>query len=141
MNALEKLKIELEEAKNQGVITNNCEAKVFTLGFIAGIINQKNEDWCNLTDKDIDMLKKLGVSCFNKNFYFTFGSDTAFPYQNGYLIVKAEGLRQAQVKFKKKYPNREGSCWLNCAFYYTEEMWNNETSKYYESEEPFEVIE
>lgn len=57
-----------------------------------------------------------------KNFYFTFGSWKGFPYQHGYLIVKADDLSSAITKFRKKYPDKHKNT-VNCAFYYTEEEW------------------
>ena len=50
-------------------------------------------------------------------FYFTFGSDLGFPYQDTYLIVIADCKGEAMTKFQKKYPNRHKDC-LNCAFVY-----------------------
>ncbi len=36
----------------------------------------------------------------NKNrYYFTFGSSDKFPFNNGYLIIKAENIRQAVSLF------------------------------------------
>lgn len=57
-------------------------------------------------------------------FFFTFGSDEKFPYQYGYVIVRAESLDDAICKFRAKYPNRDpDSNTVNCAFYYTENEW------------------
>lgn len=54
-------------------------------------------------------------------FYFTFGTDRQYPFQNGYIIVEANNLNSAARIFKEYFPNRPGSEALNCAFYYTEE--------------------
>ena len=55
-------------------------------------------------------------------FYFTFGSNEAFPYQNGYLVVYA-GCRSDAIKaFRQKYPDREPDC-INCAFIYSKDEW------------------
>lgn len=59
-----------------------------------------------------------------RKFYFTYGSDEQFPFQNGYSIVIADDIHQAIGKFRKYHPNREGSNCINCAFYYTENEWN-----------------
>lgn len=64
-----------------------------------------------------------------KDFYFTFGSDPHFPYQNGYVIVKADDLQGAILKFCSKFPNRHVNC-MNCAFFYTEAQWKIITKKY-----------
>ncbi len=73
-------------------------------------------------------------------FYFTFGSDLGFPYQDTYLIVIADCKGEAMTKFQKKYPNRHKDC-LNCAFVYNEEEWNGSLNQEYYSEEPAEIIE
>lgn len=57
------------------------------------------------------------------NYYFTFGNDILFPYQNGYLIVKAYTLDEAIQKFRNKFPDRRKNI-VNCAFWYTEDNWN-----------------
>lgn len=55
-------------------------------------------------------------------FYFTFGSSEEFPYQGGYLVVKAFDMRDAFQKFRDRYPDKTPDT-LNCAFYYSEEEW------------------
>lgn len=65
------------------------------------------------------------------NYYFTFGSDMRFPYQNTYIIIKADNMISACDAFLKKFPSRDGSQTLNCAFVYTEKEWHgsiNESS-------------
>ena len=55
-------------------------------------------------------------------FYFTFGSDKDFPYQNGYIVIFA-GCQSAAIKeFRRKYPDRHTHC-INCSFVYTEDKW------------------
>ena len=54
-----------------------------------------------------------------EKFYFTFGSDPGFPYQNTYLIVYAKNLDEAIEKFRAKHPDRHLNC-VNCAFFYEE---------------------
>lgn len=56
-----------------------------------------------------------------EKFYFTFGSDEAFPYKGGWVEILAEDRGQAKEIFKAEYPNRPGSCCLNYAFNYSEE--------------------
>lgn len=55
-------------------------------------------------------------------FYFTFGSDKGFPYQNGYVLVYAQSLTGAIKRFRDRFPDRHKNC-LNCSFWYTEERW------------------
>ena len=57
----------------------------------------------------------------NKYFY-TFGCDPRFPYQNGWVEVHADTLEQAHEKFRARFPDRhEGT--LNCSFFYHAERW------------------
>ena len=56
-------------------------------------------------------------------FFYTFGSDIAFPYQYGWLEVRAASWDEAHRKFRAKYPDRhEGT--LNCSFFYDEQQWD-----------------
>lgn len=74
------------------------------------------------------------------NFYFTYGSDKQFPYQNGYSKIIAEDIQEACRLFNAVHPKRKGSGCMNCAFYYNEVQWNSWDSKlkiYYPC---FEVI-
>ncbi len=50
-----------------------------------------------------------------KKFYFTFGSDPGFPYQNTFIIVIADTERAAVEKFRAKFPDRHENT-VNCAF-------------------------
>lgn len=57
-------------------------------------------------------------------FFFTFGSDEKYPYQGGYIIIRANDISEAIIKFQRKYPDREpGISVINCAFYYNEQEW------------------
>lgn len=61
-----------------------------------------------------------------EKYYFTFGSDIKYPYQNGYIIVQADNLNQAIEKFRNKYPDRNKGV-VNCAFWYSHQQWKNTT--------------
>lgn len=74
-----------------------------------------------------------------EKFYFTFGSDPGFPYQDTYLVVYAKNLEEAIEKFRKKHPDRHTNC-LNCAFFYTEEEWEGSENQKFYPEIPAEVI-
>lgn len=65
-------------------------------------------------------------------FYVTFGSDTAFPYPNGYMTIKAENEYHAREIFRAFFKNREGSDCLNFSFIYDENNWNKNCLIYYE---------
>ena len=58
-------------------------------------------------------------------FYFTYGTDPAFPYQGGWTEIEAEDLHRALSAFKTFHPNRNGSECYNFAFVYAEDAWEN----------------
>lgn len=75
-----------------------------------------------------------------KNYYFTFGSDPAYPYgQDDYVLVEAKDLDQAIHLFQAVHPNRPGSDCVNCAFWYGEERFKPIREAYYK-ETPTEII-
>ena len=74
-------------------------------------------------------------------FYFTFGSDPAFPFgRDDYVIVEAESANQAVGIFQAVHPNRFGSPCVNCAAWYSEEAFNKFRDKYYQGIKPKEYI-
>lgn len=73
------------------------------------------------------------------NYYFTFGSDIEYPYQDTYLIIKSDNYYNARGIFPKIYPSRDVSGALNFAFQYSEDEWLN-VSRYYEGQKPAAVI-
>ncbi len=59
-------------------------------------------------------------------YYYTFGSDLGFPYQNGWVVVYADSWEEAHRKFRARFPDRlghEGT--INCAFFYDENRWRD----------------
>lgn len=73
-----------------------------------------------------DSLEDAGwVKCeaLNKRYFYTFGSDEKFPYQNGWVEVHAAGWNEAHAKFRARFPDRSHNC-LNCAFFYDEVKWH-----------------
>ena len=65
------------------------------------------------------------------NYYFTFGRNKRLPYQNTYIIIKADNMESACTAFLKKFPNSNEPKTLNCSFIYTEREWHelyNESS-------------
>lgn len=68
------------------------------------------------------MMSGQKTSDTKKNFFYTFGSDSGFPFQNGWVVIKAKSLTEAHDIFMRHFPCREPGV-LNCAFYYTEEAW------------------
>lgn len=76
-----------------------------------------------------------------QSFYFTFGTDTAYPYGiNDYVEVKAYSLNEAAILFNMVHPPRPGSDLVNCAFMYTERQFDEFRAKLY-NYSPVEVIE
>lgn len=55
-------------------------------------------------------------------YFYTFGCDAEFPYQNGWIEVRASSWDEAHQKFRRRFPNRHANT-LNCAFFYDEEKW------------------
>ena len=71
-------------------------------------------------------------------FYFTFGSSPSFPFQEGYIIVKATSRDEAVKRFRKDYHDKNDSC-VNCSFIYDETEWKeNNIGRYYN--EPFCIL-
>lgn len=56
-----------------------------------------------------------------QKFYFTYGSNEAFPFQGGWTEVEASDMNTACKVFQAFHPNRPGSICLNCADIYSEE--------------------
>jgi len=76
-----------------------------------------------------------------QNFYFTFGSDSRFPYgRDDYVLVQADDLRAAIAAFRAVHPDRPGTNLVNCASYYTEEDFDRTCRKYYDNRDPIETI-
>jgi len=67
-----------------------------------------------------------GQKGVNMNSYFyTFGSDPGFPYQNGWVEVRATSRNEADHKFRTRFPDRPGhEGTMNYSFCYTKERWN-----------------
>lgn len=55
-------------------------------------------------------------------FFFTFGTAEQFPYQGGYLIVRARNQTEAVQIFRRSYPDINENT-VNCAFIYNEWGW------------------
>lgn len=69
-----------------------------------------------VTMNDLDKKRPCGP------WYFTFGSDERFPFQNTYVIVFAGSEKEAVRKFRERYPDRtEGT--VNCSFWYDWKEW------------------
>lgn len=71
-------------------------------------------------------------------FYFTFGSDERFPYQNTYIIIDAPNRTKAHKAFREKFPDRTENIY-NYSCCYEEKEWEEHGSTYY-PHEPAETI-
>lgn len=140
MNILEKLQ---ESIKNyEGEITSKEQLELFATGYLQGICDQQQEDWHGMKKTEAEQVKIWVNNYFVKPFYFTFGSWEGYPFQDGYIIVKATDIREAANKFKEKYPNERDETVLNCSDYYGQEHWNRILERgYYVGKEPFVIIE
>jgi hypothetical protein len=56
-------------------------------------------------------------------FYFTYGPDKHFPYQDGWTEVDAPDITTAHNLFRAIHPSKEQTS-MNCAFIYTEDEWS-----------------
>lgn len=99
--------------------------------------------------KDIDALR-WAVDFINAHprigehsYFFTFGTDPQFPVgYDDFVEVHADTGAQADEKFKSRFPCREGSQLLNCAFIYGEGKWMNEVyPQHYAGKAPAVVID
>ena len=59
-----------------------------------------------------------------QNFYFTYGTSTSFPFQNGYTKVIAQTRATAIRLFQMIHPNQTENV-INCAFIYSEKEFEN----------------
>ena len=141
MNILERLQERVLQKELDGTIRNTEQLRLFVTGYLQGIYDQYNEDWYCMTPKDSDIIKAWVDKCYIKNFYFTFGSWERYPFQNGYIIVRAETVREAARKFMQRYPNPVDEEVVCCSDYYDEKVWNERISEYYKDREPFLVLE
>ena len=57
-------------------------------------------------------------------YFYTFGSDPAFPYQNGWVGIHAASREDADYKFRARFPDRPGhEGIMNYSFCYSEARW------------------
>ena len=53
-----------------------------------------------------------------EKFYFTYGTDSGYPFRGGWTLIIAPDEEIAVQIFRAFHPNRSGSVCLNCASYY-----------------------
>lgn len=71
---------------------------------------------------------------------FTFGSWEGYPYQNGYIIIKAYTLQDAIAEFRNHYPDIHKNT-LCCADYYHKSSSVSEIKQLYGDDKCFEVFD
>lgn len=75
-----------------------------------------------------------------QKYYFTFGSDEKFPYQNGFIEVRAESYVDAVRVFRDNVPDRTKDV-LNCSDVYDQEQWKKVLEHgHYRGEKPKAVF-
>lgn len=67
----------------------------------------------------------------SKHFYFTYGTDSRYPFRGGWSLVYAPDITAAIAIFRAYHPDRDDSGLINCASYYSGE--------YFESSESFKT--
>lgn len=72
-------------------------------------------------------------------YFFTFGSDPQFPFQNTYLVIEAKDINQAIGIFRLLYPDRHPGVY-NASDCYTEAEWDDRASKYYANRPAAQII-
>lgn len=60
----------------------------------------------------------------NMKVYYTFGTDSRFPFCGGWVEVEAPTMKEAHAVFRANFPDREPGV-LNCSDYYTEDQFND----------------
>lgn len=141
MNVLERLKERVLQKELEGTVVTTEQLRLFVTGYVQGIFDQYNEDYFGLTEADSQAIKNWVDNHYKKNYYFTFGSWKHYPFQEGYIIVRAETIREAAYKFMQAYPNPQDEDTVNCADYYGQEEWEERVQKYYKNREPFLIME
>lgn len=60
----------------------------------------------------------------DEKFYFTYGTDSAYPFRGGWTLIIAPDAETAVQIFKAFHPNRDGSSCINCADCYRGERFD-----------------
>jgi hypothetical protein len=118
--------------------TNNTFSDDQCLAVMQEIENRQSADSGNLEYSVMQDILGKNFDNQRKKYFFTFGSDEKFPYQNTYLVVIADSQEEAEKKFQKQHPNRPGSDCLNYAFCYGE-AWSGRIKGIYPNG-PAEII-
>lgn len=141
MNILERLQERVLQKELEGTVKNVEQLRLFVTGYLQGIYDQYHEDYCCMTPKDSATIKEWVENYYLKDFYFTFGSWEHYPFKNGYIIVKAETIREAAYKFMNWYPHPTDEGVLNCSDYYSAEKWQEILERgHYKDQEPLAIM-
>lgn len=87
-------------------------------------LQERVQNQADYLQKLIELIEPAHDEKPTKYFYFSFGSNDKFPYKNGYVVVKAKNELEATKEFKQHCPNRPETDYINCAFIYPQQEWN-----------------
>lgn len=87
-------------------------------------LQERVQNQADYPQKIIELIEPAHDEKPTKYFYFSFGSNDKFPYKNGYVVVKAKNELEATKEFKQHCPNRPETDYINCAFIYPQQEWN-----------------
>ena len=76
------------------------------------------------------------------SWFYTFGTDPEFPFGiEEFVEVHADTPSQANKKFMVRFPCREGSTLINCAWVYPEAEWEKVYNEHYSGKKPAIIID
>lgn len=71
-----------------------------------------------------------------EKFYFTYGTDSEYPFRGGWTLIIAPNIKAAAQIFKAYHPNRNDSECLNRADYYRADYYR---ADYFEQSESYKT--
>lgn len=76
------------------------------------------------------------------SWFYTFGTDPEFPFGiEEFVEVHADTPSRANKKFMARFPCREGSTLINCAWVYPEAEWEKVYNEHYSGKRPAIIID
>lgn len=139
MRISDKIEQRLISFVNNGVIKTQDKMDEYITAYFNGLADAE-EFPSDVLETLIEETRKKFSGAFFQPFYFTFGSWEKYPFQDGYLVIYAEDIKMAALRFMELYPNPSNPEVLNCADYYSQREWIGITKTYYKGRSPFQVI-
>lgn len=125
----------------RGNIKNTEELRAFAKAYMKGAADQREKSFYKPLLEEREDIAEWIENQFMKNYYFTFGSDEKFPFHDGFIVVKADSIKEAARKFDEWYPNEMYEDTLNCSDYYSEKDWKKILEKgFYKNQSPLAVL-